>query len=70
LSALRNCSEEVRKEPGHIGENAEKQTKPKKTHVVEHQKITANKKQTSQVNDFHAFLCVEDGRVWITEMVP
>ena len=70
MSALRNYSEEVRKEPGHIGENAEKQTQPKQTHVVEHQKTTANKKHTSQVNDFHASLCVEDGRVWITEMVP
>ena len=33
----------------------------KSRHVVEHQKITANpKEQTSQVNDFIAFLSMKD----------
>ena len=32
----------------------------KKKHIVKHQNISANNKnQTSQVNDFSAFLCIE-----------
>ena len=57
-TSLRNCSKEVREEPVYIGVFAEKRKKTH-THVVEHQKITAkHKKQTSQVNDFSAFLCM------------
>ena len=49
--ALRNYSEEVREEPGYIGEFL------LKNRVDEHEKITANhKKRTSQVSDFRAFL--------------
>ena len=56
-TALRDCSKEVREEPGYIGVFAGKQNKTE--HVVEHQKITANHKElTSQVNDFSAFLCM------------
>ena len=56
LSALRNCSKEVREEPEYLGVfTKNKQTK----HVFEHQKTTANhKNQTSQVNNFSAFLCI------------
>ena len=54
--ALRKHSKEVRKEPGYIGFFVGKQTNKL---IVKHQKITANhKNQTSQVNDFSAFLCV------------
>jgi hypothetical protein len=55
--ALGDYSKEVREEPGHIGVFAEK--KKINTHVIEHRKITAkHKNQTSQVNDFSAFLCM------------
>ena len=47
--ALRNCSEEVREEPGYIGVFAVK------TKWSEHQKITVND-QTPQVNEFSTFL--------------
>ena len=51
--ALRICSKEVREESSYVGVFAEK------NNVVQHQKITANyKKQTSQANDFRAFLCM------------
>ena len=56
-TALRDCSKEVREEQGCIGVFAE--NKQTNKHVVEHPKITANhKKQTTQVNDFSAFLCM------------
>ena len=55
--ALGGYSKEVREEPGHVGVFAEK--KIRNTHVIEHRKITAkHKNQTSQVNDFSAFLCM------------
>lgn len=55
---LRNCSKELMEEPEYLGVSAEtKQNKTKKC-VFEHQTTTVNhKRQTSQVNDFHAFLC-------------
>ena len=59
--ALRNCSKEEREEPGYTGVFTGKKAKTKttttKTHVVKHQKITANhKKHAFQVNDFSVFL--------------
>jgi len=54
-TALRNCSKEVRKEPGYIAVFAYQK---KKKHIAQHQKIIVNHKktQTSEVNDFSAFL--------------
>ena len=50
-----NYSKEVRKKLGYVGLLIKQEQK----HVVEHQKVSANhKKQTSQVNDLHAFLCM------------
>ena len=55
--ALRDCSKEVREEPGYIRVSAK--SKQTKNHVVKHQTIAANhKKPTSQVNDVSAFLCM------------
>ena len=49
--------QKVREESGYIEIFAEKKTK--QTHLVERRKITANhKNQTSQVNNFCAFLCM------------
>ena len=50
--ALEERSKEVREEPRYIGVFAEKRN------VAEHQKITLIIKQTPQVNDFSAFLCM------------
>ena len=51
--ALRNCSIEVREESRYTGIFAEKNEL-----ITEGQKITTTKNnQTSQVNDFSAFLC-------------
>ena len=57
--ALRDFSGEVREEPRHIGVFAGKNKQTNKHMLVEHQKITAkHKKQTSQVNNFSASLCM------------
>ena len=54
--ALRNCSKEVREEKGHIGDLPGKN---KIKNIFHHPEITANhKNQISQINDFHAFLCI------------
>ena len=48
--AGRNCSKEVREEPGYIEVCAEKmKTKKGATHEIKHQKITANHTQKSQL---------------------
>ena len=57
-TSLRNCSNKVMEEPGYMGVFVKKQ-KPEQTYIVEHQKITTNhKKQTLQISDFIAFLCM------------
>lgn len=54
--AQRNCPEEAGEEPGYLAVVTGKKKK-EKTYVVGHQKMTANhQNQTSQVNDFSAFL--------------
>ena len=54
--ALRNCSKEVREEECSIGDFPGKN---KIKTIFHHPEITANhKNQISQINDFHAFLCI------------
>ena len=53
-SALRNYSQEVREELGYIGIFAGKQKRTR--NLVVRRLLLITKKQTSQVNDFSAFL--------------
>ena len=63
--ALRDCSKEVREEPGYIRVFVEKQTKKQTKHVVQHQKITANHKNRHLKLMILVFFYVwEDAGVW------
>ena len=54
---LRDCSKEVREESGYMGVFTGKKQKQNIAQIVEHKRITANhKRQTSQVNNFSAFV--------------
>ena len=56
---LRDCSKEVREESGYMGVFTGKKQKQNIAHIVELKRITVNhKKQTSQVNNFSAFVCM------------
>ena len=55
--ALRDCSKEVREEPGYMG-FWEKKTKDKNQVVGTKMLPLIKKKQTSQVNEFSTFLCM------------
>ena len=58
--ALRKCSKEVREKPIYRSFGWNKWKSKKTKHFVQHQKITANHKtQTSWVNHFSVFLCME-----------
>ena len=65
MIALRSCSKEIREESRYIGvfvgKQTNKQTKHTNTCV---QRFLLTTKQTSQINDFSAFLVWKDARVW------
>ena len=62
---LRNCSEEVREEPGYIGSFCW----GKRNLSIGIQNIRLINKQTSQVNDFSAFLCRRSCKCGLIEII-
>ena len=67
--SLKNCSKEIREEPGYIAVLAEKQQQQQ--HIVECQKITNHTQKNAQASQILVpFYLWKDARVLLTDIIP